>query len=231
MSSSYDPWLDDTLLRQNLAQHFVKMKQEEKEKKETMKKECAEYCKADTENTRELVKKVMAKKKETRYLLDEKLHQIRSYFRDVDAANKTIDATTYKLTGIKNVIFNDPATIVFWTDGTKTVVKAQGNDIFDPEKGLAMAMAKKFLGNQGNYYNEFAKWMPKEEVESEQPMGKVIRTVSTNGGFMFSVELNEPLKMELLKGGPSPFEEWLDNRDKAMNIRNSLNMRKKPRGR
>ena len=72
--------------------------------------------------------------------------------------------------GIKNVIFNDPATIVFWTDGTKTVVKAYADD-FDPEKGLAMAIAKKFLGNQGNYYNEFHKWLPKEEknVELDYP--------------------------------------------------------------
>lgn len=73
---------------------------------------------------------------------------------------------------IKNVIFNDPATIVFWTDGTKTVVKAYADD-FDPEKGLAMAIAKKFLGNQGNYYNEFRKWLPKEEkveeVETHHP--------------------------------------------------------------
>ena len=65
-------------------------------------------------------------------------------------------------TEIKNVIFNDPATIVFWTDGTKTVVKAK-NEPFDPEKGLAMAMSKKFLGNQGNYFNEFKKWLPEEE--------------------------------------------------------------------
>ena len=63
---------------------------------------------------------------------------------------------------IKNVIFNDPATIVFWNDGTKTVVKAE-NEPFDPEKGLAMAIAKKALGNKGNYYNEFKKWLPKEE--------------------------------------------------------------------
>ena len=55
---------------------------------------------------------------------------------------------------ITNVIFNDPATIVFWDDGTKTVVKAE-NEPFDPEKGLAMAIAKKSLGNQSNYYNEF----------------------------------------------------------------------------
>lgn len=63
---------------------------------------------------------------------------------------------------IKNVLFRDPATIVFWTDGTKTVVKADG-ETYDPEKGLAMAIAKKALGNQGNYYNEFKKWLPEEE--------------------------------------------------------------------
>lgn len=69
---------------------------------------------------------------------------------------------------IKNVIFNDPATIVFWTDGTKTVVKAQDGDEFDPEKGLAMAISKKALGNKGNYCNVLKKWLPKEE-EKEVP--------------------------------------------------------------
>ena len=68
---------------------------------------------------------------------------------------------------IKNVIFNDPATIVFWTDGTKTVVKAQDDDAFDPEKGLAMAISKKALGNKGNYCNELKKWLPKEEPVSD----------------------------------------------------------------
>ena len=73
---------------------------------------------------------------------------------------------------IKNVIFNDPATIVFWTDGTKTVVKAE-NEPFDPEKGLAMAIAKKSLGNKGDYYNEFKKWLPKEEAKWKDPAEKV----------------------------------------------------------
>ena len=53
---------------------------------------------------------------------------------------------------IEKVIFNDPATIVFWRDGSKTIVKAQTNETFDQEKGLAMAIAKKALGNEGNYY-------------------------------------------------------------------------------
>ena len=61
---------------------------------------------------------------------------------------------------IKDVIFNDPATIVMWSDGTKTVVKAE-NEPFDPEKGLAMAISKKNLGNKYDYYNTFKHWLKK----------------------------------------------------------------------
>lgn len=66
---------------------------------------------------------------------------------------------------IKKVIFNDPATIVFWKDGSKTVTKCGEMDIYDPEKGLAMCFAKRLLGNEGNYYNVFKQWLPREEDE------------------------------------------------------------------
>ena len=69
---------------------------------------------------------------------------------------------------IKKVIFNDPATIVLWNDESKTVVKCQDGDIYDPEKGLAMAISKKALGNKGNYCNEFKKWLPEDEEEEEK---------------------------------------------------------------
>lgn len=71
--------------------------------------------------------------------------------------------TNYDLPKIKDVIYNGPATIVFWVDGSKTVVKCQEDDDYDPEKGLAMAIAKKALGNKGNYCNIFKKWLPDEE--------------------------------------------------------------------
>lgn len=70
--------------------------------------------------------------------------------------------------GIEKVIFNDPATIVIWDDGTKTIVKTQGDDIFDPEKGLAMAVSKKALGNKGNYFDEFKKWLPEETTKTNE---------------------------------------------------------------
>lgn len=62
---------------------------------------------------------------------------------------------------IIDVKFNGPATIVFWSDNTKTVVKCSDNDNFDPEKGLAMAICKKLLSNnKGSYYEIFKKWCP-----------------------------------------------------------------------
>lgn len=78
--------------------------------------------------------------------------------------NKSIKSLQTKPDRITNVIFSNPATVVFWSDGTKTVVKCK-NETYDPEKGLAMAIAKRFLGNKGNYYNIFKKWLPKNEKE------------------------------------------------------------------
>lgn len=75
---------------------------------------------------------------------------------------KAVQNLTY-IPKIKDVIYNDPATIVFWEDGTKTVVKCEFSKRFDPEKGLAMAIVKKAYGNKGNYYNVFKKWLPDEK--------------------------------------------------------------------
>ena len=75
---------------------------------------------------------------------------------------------TTKLPEIKDVIFNEPATIILWADGTKTVVKCQEGEGYDPEKGMAMAISKKVLGNKGNYYEVFKKWLPEEEEVNDE---------------------------------------------------------------
>lgn len=62
---------------------------------------------------------------------------------------------------IKDVIFNPPATIVKWEDGTKTVVKCQPGDTYSKEVGLAMAICKKAYGNEGKYNDVFNKWLSK----------------------------------------------------------------------
>lgn len=70
--------------------------------------------------------------------------------------SKYIPAPTF---GIEKVIFNDPATIVLWKDGTKTVVKCQEGDEYSKETGLALCIAKKALGNKSNFNNEFKRWI------------------------------------------------------------------------
>lgn len=84
--------------------------------------------------------------------------EIPGYYTPIVMPNKRIHSREYN---IKRVIFNNPATIVFWTDGTKTVVKCDERDEYDPEKGLAMAIAKKSLGNNYNYYETFEKFLPR----------------------------------------------------------------------
>ena len=94
----------------------------------------------------------------------------------------------HNIPDIKNVIFNDPATIVFWEDGTKTVVKCQDGDEFDPEKGLAMAIAKKAYGNKGSYCNKMKKWLPKEGQVDTNP---ILRGISEPKEFTFNVDIDK----------------------------------------
>lgn len=83
------------------------------------------------------------------------------YDYDFNKINKIIwfdDVMFIRKPKIKRVLFHNPATIVFWCDGTKTVVKCDGEK-YDPEKGLAMAISKKVLGNKGAYYDVIKKWV------------------------------------------------------------------------
>lgn len=79
--------------------------------------------------------------------------------------SETIFAQT-SLPKINRVIFNGPATIVFWADGDKTIVKCTEEDFYDPEKGLAMAICKKALGE------DFRKTFKKFVKEKEEPMSE-----------------------------------------------------------
>lgn len=72
----------------------------------------------------------------------------------MEEATKKKEETNMTAASIKNVIFAPPATIVYWSDGSKTVVKCS-------EKGLAMAIAKRCGGNKGSYYREIQNWVEK----------------------------------------------------------------------
>lgn len=109
---------------------------------------------------------------------------------------------------IKKVHFNDPVTVVLWTDNTKTIVRCGDNDIYDLEKGLAMAIAKKALGNQGNYYEEFKKWLPNERPDDNpKPIATDYKVEEVDGGVVARGTLTEE-GVKILAGNPYTIKEY-----------------------
>lgn len=52
------------------------------------------------------------------------------------------------------IIYHDAATIIYWTDDTKTVVKCNENDEYSEYAGFVAAVAKKMYGG-ANAINRF----------------------------------------------------------------------------
>lgn len=65
-----------------------------------------------------------------------------------------------------NVIFHNPATIVYWNDGDKTVVKCQPGDTFSAEAGLTAAMLKKYMGNDNTFNKVINEWLARASYAS-----------------------------------------------------------------
>lgn len=97
--------------------------------------------------------------------------------RVMEEAAKKKEETTMTAASIKNVIFNPPATIVFWTDGSKTVVKCNAKYEFDPEKGLAMAIAKRCANNSDDFYKEIKKWVEKSGYKQVDDMKALVKEI------------------------------------------------------
>ena len=97
----------------------------------------------------------------------DKLHSIDEFDIIKEMQKMMKSANKPVVNPIKKVIFNPPATIVFWENGSKTVVKAQG-EAFDPEKGLAMAISRHYLCdicNLTRFDGVFKKYLTKETKE------------------------------------------------------------------
>ena len=85
------------------------------------------------------------------------------------------------------VKYDGPATIIFWKDGTKTVVKCQEGDVFDEDVGVVMCYAKKMLGNKGNFNNIFRQ--AHKVVDRTPVIRKVKASDVLEGGTFYSSAL------------------------------------------
>lgn len=94
------------------------------------------------------------------------ISNVRDFVAPLSEIGKRKDCT---LPEIKKVIFNDPATIVLWADGTKTVVKCFEGDVYTKWAGLAFCICKKMMGD--NFHKDFRRWCGEDEIRSpiEEP--------------------------------------------------------------
>lgn len=108
---------------------------------------------------------------------------------------KTVEENDKFMPEIKNVIFNDPATITFWNDGTKTVVKTHADDEFDPLVGLLLCVSKKYLDTNRKIFKALDKFYPDwEKKRKSQP-----RKNSTLDYTNLTKALNESTYVQLLR--------------------------------
>lgn len=108
----------------------------------------------------------------------------------------------YKTTDIDRVIFNDPATIVFWKDKTKTVVKCHPEDNFDEEIGFMCCYLKRVLSSKEytkfcGYLNDIWKTknarLYKEALEKKMAEKATTKKHECGCGKSYHVEINNPV--------------------------------------
>lgn len=85
----------------------------------------------------------------------------------IDEIKEIKFATKSIVDEIKDIIFNDPATIVLWKDGTKTVVKATHGDEYDKRTGVALCVLEKLVGSKSGI-----KTLVKKYDRSDKESGK-----------------------------------------------------------
>ena len=122
--------------------------------------------------------------------------------------NKIAEPNIAVIPTIKDVIFNPPATIVFWSDNTKTVVKAD-EEFYDPEKGLAMAISRKMIGdNKREYYNTFAHYLKKWDKQTKQDKFRKYMEEALDNAFE---KYHDEQYNEIHKKDVSNVSDWIDN--------------------
>lgn len=90
------------------------------------------------------------------------LLNIRNTVYGMTSASFEKSKMTYGCPDIKKVIFNEPATIVIWDDGTKTVVKCSEGDTYSEWSGLAFCICKKLMGDE--FHKVFKHWCDRDDI-------------------------------------------------------------------
>ena len=90
----------------------------------------------------------------------------------IKIAEKLAETKSFYSLNVSKIIFNPPATIVFWEDGTKTVVKCAAEDEFNEYYGFLAALGKKVYENNSQIkklIDKKAEWHENKKDEKNIP--------------------------------------------------------------
>lgn len=107
---------------------------------------------------------------------------IRKAYDKVDNTEGIVSSFDGEILDIEKVIFSGKATIVFWSNGEKSVVKCQKGDTYSQEEGLAMAICKMMYGNDNTFNDVINAAMKKAIVVKDEPKKKKTATAKIASG-------------------------------------------------
>nr|DAG29195.1 MAG TPA: hypothetical protein [Caudoviricetes sp.] len=89
---------------------------------------------------------------------------------------------------VKKILYNGPATIVYWADGEKTVVKCMDGDTFDPMAGFCAALAKRVYGSTGAV-KQIIKASNYEDSQALPFQGESVKDIATRAMAMLLADV------------------------------------------
>ena len=130
------------------------------------------------------------------------LRQSLEYARIARAEAERKLANERKKYDVEKIIFNPPATVVIWKDGTKTIVKCGEDEVFDHEVGVAMCFMKKIFGSRSAFKRTMKEYLPKEPKNEPKKEPKRGTSMSPEEWSKYWDAMAKQLRRSLCGGEP-----------------------------
>ena len=151
-----------------------------------------DHCKKDWKVTAVLINQIDMKA--TYKLVSEKTHAALNNVPEGDITlvkrptQKKEKLTMNSRYEVKKILYNGPATIVYWADGEKTVVKCMDTDTFDPMAGFCAALAKRVYGSTGAV-KQIIKASNYEDSQALPFQGESVKDIATRAMGMLLADV------------------------------------------
>ena len=93
-------------------------------------------------------------------------HAVKTFIQAILSGNRPDIIPGMDRIYITRVLYNGPATIIFWSDGTKTMTKCHDVDHYSAEVGFINAYLKRVVGSK-EVHDAVCSWVPEDVNKME----------------------------------------------------------------